>query len=62
MTTNDSSPEKKQNQEIQKRILAGWAAMAKRRDIFKGNSSLSKVDLETNLENVNKYVSWLIMI
>ena len=32
-----STRDKKQDKEIQRRIMAGWTAVAKHRDIFKGN-------------------------
>ena len=35
-----ASKEKNQDKEIQRRIMAGWAAYAKRRDIFKSNLAI----------------------
>ena len=35
-----ASKEKKQDKEIQRRIMAGWAAYAKHRDIFKSNLAI----------------------
>ena len=37
---HDSLKEKNQDKEIQRRIMAGWAAYAKHRDIFKSNLAI----------------------
>ena len=51
---------KKQDTEMQRRIMAGWAAFAKHRDIFKSNVAICLTDRRTS--RVTRYLETIIMI
>ena len=50
--------EKNQDKKIQRRIMAGWAAYAKHRDIFKSNLAILPEETGVQLLFAARYDKW----